>query len=69
MEGKSQLSSWESFAEWLEKEAKIRKSKQKWMKWWRRPYSVKGGTRKNSDNFVPGLFVYTADASLASGLS
>ena len=51
------MSTWESFAEWLKKEAKISKSKQRWMKEWRRPYSVKGGTRKNSDNFVPGLFV------------
>ena len=60
VKGKPQMSTWESFAEWLEKEAKISESKQRWMvekKVWRRPDSVKVGTRKNSDNFVPGLFV------------
>ena len=31
MEGEPQLSTWESFAEWLEKEAKINESKQRWM--------------------------------------
>ena len=43
VEGKSQLSTWESFASWLEKEAKISESKQRWMlekKDWRRPHSL-----------------------------
>ena len=56
VEGKPQMSTWESFAEWLEKEPKISESKQRWMvekKEWRRPDSVKVGIRKNSDDFVP----------------
>ena len=59
VEGKSQLSTWESFASWLEREARISESKQRWMlekKDWRRPDSVRSGVRKIGDHSVAGLF-------------
>ena len=62
MEGKSQLSTWESLASWLEREAGISESKQRWMleeKDWRRPDSVRSGVRKIGDHSVPGLFAGT----------
>ena len=62
VEGKSQLSTWESFASWLEREARISESKQRWMlekKDWRRPDSVRSGVRKIGDPSVPELFAGT----------
>ena len=64
VEGKSKRSTWESFANWLEKEAKLYESKQRWMpekREWRRFDSTrsdlpKSGSRKSSGNPVPGLF-------------
>ena len=52
------MSTWESFASWLEREARISESKQRWMletKDWRRPDSVRSGMRKIGDHSVPGL--------------
>ena len=60
VEGIPQLPALDSFAEWLEKEAKINESKQRWMverKDWKQPDSAEVGTRKKNDNFVPGSFV------------
>ena len=68
MEGKSKRSTWESFANWLEKEAKICESKQRWMlekQEWRRFDSTrsdlpKSGSRRSAGNpAVPGLFAGT----------
>ena len=64
MEEKSKRSTWESFANWLEKEAKICESKQRWMlekREWRRFDSTrsdlpKNGSRRFAGNPVPGLF-------------
>ena len=64
MKGKSQLSTWESLASWLEREARISESKQRWTlekKDWRRPDSVRRGVHKISDQSVPGLFAGTTE--------
>ena len=67
VEGKSKRSTWESFANWLEKEAKICESKQRWMleKPERRRFDStrsdlpKSGSRRSADNPGPGLFAGT----------
>ena len=67
VEGKSKRSTWESLANWLEKEAKICESKQRWMpekREWRRFDSTKSdlpkcGSRRSASNPVPGLFAGT----------
>ena len=67
VEGKSKRSTWESFANWLEKEAKICESKQRWMleKPERRRFDStrsdlpKSGSRRSADNPGPGLFAET----------
>ena len=67
MEGKSKRFTWESFANWLEKEAKICESMQRWMlekPEWRRFDSTridlpKSGSRRSAGNPVPGLFAGT----------
>ena len=67
VEGKSKRSTWESFANWLEKEAKICESKQRWMleKPERRRFDStrsdlsKSGSRRSADNPGPGRFART----------
>ena len=59
VEGKPKLSTWSSFASWLEKEAKICESKQRWMpemKEWKRSDPTKGDRRRNPDKPSGGLF-------------
>ena len=59
VEGKPKLSTWDSFANWLEKEAKISESKQRWMpekREWKRSDTSKVDRRKPADKFQPGLF-------------
>ena len=59
VEGKPKLSTWSSFASWLEKEAKISESKQRWLpekREWKRPDPYKGDRRKTPDKPTPGLF-------------
>ena len=49
VEGKPKMSTWESFSDWLEKQAKLSESKQRWMpekKEWKRSDSGKGDGRK-----------------------
>ena len=60
VEGKPKLSTWDSFANWLEKEAKISESKQRWMpekREWRRSDTSKVERRKSADKSQSGLFV------------
>ena len=67
VEGKSKRSTWESFANWLEKEAKICESKQRWMleKPERRRFDStrsdlpKSGSRRSADNPGPDRFAGT----------
>lgn len=59
VEGKPKLSTWGSFANWLEKQGKISESKQRWMpemKGWKRFDSAKGDMREIIGHPVPGLF-------------
>ena len=64
VEGKSKQSTWESFANWLEKEAKLCESKQRWKpekREWRRFDSTRGDLpksrlHKSTGNPVPGMF-------------
>ena len=59
VEGKPKLSTWDSFANWLEKEAKISESKQ-WMpekREWKRSDTSKVDKRKLADKSQSGLFV------------
>ena len=59
IEGKPKLSTWQSFGNWLEKEAKISEPKQRWMpdkKEWKRSDSSKGDGRKITGHSGPGLF-------------
>jgi len=59
IEGKPKLSTWQSFGNWLEKEAKISESMQRWMpdkKEWKQSGSSKGDGRKYAGHSVPGLF-------------
>jgi len=56
VEGKPKLSTWSSFASWLEKEAKISESKQWWLpkkREWKHTDPFKG---KTPDKPTPGLF-------------
>ena len=60
VEGKPKLSTWDSFANWLEKEAKISESKQWWMpekREWKRSDTSKVDKRKLADKSQSGLFV------------
>ena len=66
VEGKPKLSTWSSFANWLEKEAKISESKQRWMsekREWMRSDTPKGDRRKPADKFLPGMFSGTTGES------
>ena len=69
-EGKPKLSTWNSFANWLEKEAKISESKQRWMpekREWKRSDTSKVDRRKPADKSLPGLFAGpTGESSCAS---
>ena len=59
IERKPRLSTWLSFGNWLEQEAKISESKQRWMpekKEWKRFDSSKGDGRKITGQPGPGLF-------------
>ena len=59
IEGKPKLSTWQSFKNWLEKEAKNTESNQRWMpdkKEWKRSDSSKGDGRKITGRSGPGLF-------------
>ena len=64
VEGKSKQPNWESFANWLEKEAKLCESKQWWKpekREWRRFDSIrsdlpKSGLHRSTGNPVPGMF-------------
>lgn len=59
VEGKPKLSTWSSFASWLEKEAKISESKQRWMpekREWKRTDPFKSDRRKTTEKSTPGLF-------------
>ena len=67
VEGKPKLSTWSSFVNWLEKEAKISQSKQRWMpekREWKRSDTPKGDRRKPADRSPPGLFSGTTGESL-----
>ena len=70
VEGKPKLSTWHSFANWLEKEAKISESKQRWMrekKEWKRSDISKDDRRKSADKSLPGLFAgATGESSRSS---
>jgi len=58
-EGKPELSTWQSFGNWLEKEPKISESKQRWIpdkKEWKWSDSSKGDGRKITGHSEPGLF-------------
>ena len=60
VEGKPKLSTRDSFANWLEKEAKISESKQRWMpekREWKRSDTSKVDKRKLADKSQSGLFV------------
>ena len=60
VEGKPKLSTWDSFANWLEKEAKISESKQRWMpekREWKRSDTSKVDKSKLADKSQSGLFV------------
>ena len=60
VEGKPKLSTRDSFANWLEKEAKISESKQRWMpekREWRRSDTSKVERRKSADKSQSELFV------------
>ena len=66
-EGKPKLSTWDSFANWLEKEAKISESKQRWMpekREWKRSDTSKVDRRKPADKSQPGLFAGATGESL-----
>ena len=57
---KTKVSTWDSFANWLEKEAKISESKQRWMpekREWRRSDTSKVERRKSADKSQSELFV------------
>ena len=67
VEGKPKLSTWDSFANWLEKEAKISESKQRWMpeiREWKRSDTSKVDRRKPADKSQPGLFAGATGESL-----
>ena len=70
VEGKPKLSTWHSFANWLEKEAKISESKQRWMpekREWKRSDISKVDRRKSADKSLPGLFAgATGESSRSS---
>ena len=60
VEGKPKLSTWDSFANWLEKEAKISEFKQRWMpekREWKRSDTSKVDKRKLADKSQSELFV------------
>ena len=60
VEGKPKLSTWDSFSNWLEKEAKISESKQWWMpekREWKRSDTSKVDKRKLADKSQSELFV------------
>ena len=59
VEGKPELSTWESFANWLEKEAKIIESKQRWMpekRDWKKIEPTKSCSRRIAS--YPGSSLY-----------
>ena len=61
------MSTWDSFANWLEKEAKISESKQRWMpekREWKRSDTSKVDRRKPADKSQPGLFAGATGESL-----
>ena len=61
------MSTWDSFANWLEKEAKISESKQRWMpekREWKRSDSSKVDRRKLADKSQSGLFLGATGESL-----
>ncbi|XP_068692724.1 uncharacterized protein [Montipora foliosa] len=67
VEGKPKLSTWDSFANWLEKEAKISESNQRWMPEKRerkRSDTSKVDRRKPADKSQPGLFAGATGESL-----
>ncbi|PFX25222.1 hypothetical protein AWC38_SpisGene10168 [Stylophora pistillata] len=60
VEGNPKLSTWNSFANWLEKEAKISESKQRWMpekREWKHLDTSKVHRRRSADKSQSGLFV------------
>ena len=67
VEGKPKLSTWSSLVNWLEKEAKISESKQRWMpekREWKRSDTPKDDRHKTADKSLPGLFSGTTGESL-----
>ena len=61
------MSTWDSFANWLEQEAKISESKQRWMpekREWKRSDTSKVDRRKPADKSQPGLFAGATRESL-----
>ena len=67
VEVKPKLSTWDSFANWLEKEAKVRESKQRWMpekREWKHSDTSKVDRRKLADKSQPVLFAGATGESL-----
>ena len=69
VEGKPKLSTWHSFANWLEKEAKISESKQRWIpekREWKHLDTSKVDRCKSADKSPPRLFAGATEESLCT---